>query len=257
MGLTLVGSTLTGATLGGVTAFAPDAVTFDGTNDVLHCADTLANFDSKVGIISAFVNRLGDTGTSVILSTYNSGSDGMVELRFGGDNTITAQCRKDTGNASFIILTSTQTITDSNWHHIAVCYDTTSSTNTRMFIDDVEETLTLKTVTDDFISWDASHMTIGARFGDGLKFSGDLAEVIATDEFLDFNTVSNRRKVINADGTPADPGADGSAITGTQPRVYQTGDAAAWNAGTHAGSFTTWSMTGAVTDSSNEPVDAI
>lgn len=66
--------------------------------------------------------------------------------------------------------------------------------------------------------------------GTGL-LNGRLGLYYYTDEFIDLGVAANHDDIVATDGTPADWGADGSALTGTQPRGFVKGDATAINAG--------------------------
>lgn len=72
-----------------------------------------------------------------------------------------------------------------------------------------------------------------------------------TDEFVNLNTAANHNNIVATDGTPADWGSNGSNFTGTQPRGFVKGNAAALNAGggiNLGSSPDKWIMTGAVVD---------
>ena len=90
-------------------------------------------------------------------------------------------------------------------------------------------------------------------------WNGDIAEVYYAQEYVDLSVQANREKFISGTGTgakPVDLGNDGSIPTGTQPLIYFRGAKDTWNAGTNAGSGGDFTMSGAVVDSSNEPVEA-
>lgn len=48
-----------------------------------------------------------------------------------------------------------------------------------------------------------------------------------TDQFIDLGVAANHNPIVATDGRPADWGANGSAVTGTQPRAFIKGNAAA------------------------------
>jgi hypothetical protein len=80
-----------------------------------------------------------------------------------------------------------------------------------------------------------------------------MAEVYATNEFLDLSIESNRRKFISASGTPVNLGTDGNIPTGTQPLIYLSGPATNWNAGKNFGSWSGFTVHGTVTDCTSSP----
>jgi hypothetical protein len=86
--------------------------------------------------------------------------------------------------------------------------------------------------------------------GTGLM-QGRLGLFLMTDEFVNLSTAANHNNIVATDGTPADWGSNGSNFTGTQPRGFVKGNAAALNdaGGINLGSSPDeWVMTGAVVD---------
>lgn len=66
--------------------------------------------------------------------------------------------------------------------------------------------------------------------GTGLV-NGKLGLFYMTDEFIDLGVPANHNNIVATGGTPADWGATGANVTGTQPRGFVKGDATAINAG--------------------------
>lgn len=72
-----------------------------------------------------------------------------------------------------------------------------------------------------------------------------------TDQFIDLGVAANHNAIVATDGRPADWGANGSAVTGTQPRAFIKGTAAELsvgggiNLGSSAQKFV---LTGSITD---------
>jgi len=86
--------------------------------------------------------------------------------------------------------------------------------------------------------------------GTGLV-NGKLGLFYMTDEFIDLSVAANHNGIVATNGTPADWGATGANVTGTQPRGFVKGNAAALNAGggiNLGSSPDKWIMTGAVVD---------
>lgn len=86
--------------------------------------------------------------------------------------------------------------------------------------------------------------------GTGLV-NGRLGLFLMTDQFVDLGVASNHNNIVATTGAPADWGANGSNFTGTQPRGFIKGNAAAINAGggiNLGSSPDKWVITGAVVD---------
>lgn len=73
-------------------------------------------------------------------------------------------------------------------------------------------------------------MDFMASVGSGI-IKGSVTFFYMSDRFVDLNVVSNLDDIIALDGKPGNYGSDGSGLDGTIPRVYLTGNAAAWNSG--------------------------
>ena len=94
---------------------------------------------------------------------------------------------------------------------------------THLYINDVSDKTDDVGPTDDTIDYDSTDWAIGAFTDGNTKFNGAIADLyFAPGQFLDFSDVVNRRKFINADGTPVRLGPDGSYPTGTAPLIFFT-----------------------------------
>ena len=152
------------------------------------------------------------------------------------------------------------------WHQLLASWNIANgNTDNRMYVDDSTADNDLNLASDGTIDYDTANGTGDWAIGGGIfnegslyqKLNGEIGPVWFDTTWIDFNVEANRRKFINADGTPADLGSDGSTPTGSQPKIFMNGDATYWNAGTNGGTGGAFTMTGSVTDSGNEPIDAI
>lgn len=237
--------------------YIAEAVVFDGTNDYLSKTSALTGAaDGKTFTISAWVylNGTGKYQSIYWMSTTTVGSSWRMFLRVTNFQQFECQARNAAGSSIFLMQShSTEAISGSTWAHIVISVDLGNS-KAHLYVDDVA-TINPSQITNDNIDWTVPYSNISAYSDGAGKLDADMAEVYFTDEYLDISVESNRRKFITADGTPTDLGSDGSTPTGTQPLVYFKGAASVWNAGTNAGSGGNFTMTGAVADSSNEPVE--
>jgi len=120
-------------------------------------------------------------------------------------------------------------------------------------IDPFPNVTTLKP--DDYANTRTQHAIMGQNdvsppTGTGL-INGRLGLFYMTDEFIDLGVAANHDDIVATDGTPTDWGAGGANVTGTQPRGFVKGDAAALNSGSGinlGSSPDKWVMTGAVVD---------
>ena len=231
------------------------AVDFDGTTDYLLGTGS-STYDTKVGTISAWFknDEYNTSDYDSIFNTFNTGSDGVVELRTVSGPVMLLMARANGTTSNAVLAYGSTTLTVGAWHHVVVSWDNAASAF-HMYIDDAVQSGSV-TQNDVAVRWDESNYCIGARPNNGspwIKHNGCLAEVYATREYIDLSVEANRRKFISATGSPVSLGADGSLPTGNQPDIYMSGQAANWNAGKNFGSAGDFTVTGAVTDCATIP----
>ena len=150
---------------------------------------------------------------------------------------------------------SASLLTSGQWYNFLISMDMSSSSNRHVYINDVPVSVTWSTYTvNGTIAWVKNlwYVCGGASSASYMKY--DFAQFYLTNEYLNLSVESNRRKFITSSLKPVDLGSDGSTPTGTSPIVYINGNATTWNAGANDGSGENFTMTGSVTNSSNEPI---
>lgn len=234
--------------------FEANAVTFDGSNDVSkHDGALTGGVAGTVLLASVFV-RLNALNINQVILGANV-TDQPIEMRIASSNRIFISVRPAAGGGSTANIIG-PVLTTGQWYHILITLDTNSLGNTRGYLDGVEMIYNQRQANTGNIGWDGTNWAVGNRHDVSVNFANfDISELYATNELLDITVQANRDKFLKSDGTPEDLGSDGSTPTGTQPLIYMSGDAAAWNAGINKGSGGNFVMSGAVTDSANEPVD--
>tara|TARA_Y100000114_G_scaffold43743_1_gene39264 strand:+ start:377 stop:1261 length:885 start_codon:yes stop_codon:yes gene_type:complete len=111
------------------------------------------------------------------------------------------------------------------WNCIQISFNTCVTNVGNVYVNDTHKA-SVGTATGLFLNTaGASRFYIGASLfgpsGAHAAYRGGLAEYYyAPGQYINFNIESNRRKFINADGTPVDLGADGSTPTGSRPMMY-------------------------------------
>jgi hypothetical protein len=245
------------AAAGGYTA---EAVTFDGTDSLEKTSNLTGLSNGKQFTVSTWLY----TGVSSTYGVFgNHGFKVYAQWRLG-DNRIDF-----VGNSTSGLILNDQAASTFNageWYHILYSVDLgVASSNTQCYVNDTQATITHATFSDADLAFDSGAISAGWTVGSIYdntpandpfqEIVGDMSEFWWDDSFLDLTTETNRRKFITADGQPVDLGSDGSTPTGSSPKMYFTGEASTWNAGTNAGSGGAFTMNNAVTDSSNEPVE--
>ena len=249
---------LRGATLAAVVEAAGgiNAVNFDGTNDWLERGAGLTGAaDSKTGIFSCWVNRSADGVSHQMLVQQEVGSNARQGLTIDDANLFKILMYNTIPGVILQVKTANAIVAADGWTHILAAWDL-AVPRVDIYIDDVEDADTPITLTDDTIDYTRDnagigHMWLSSNPGT-FKFNGCMADLYFQDgEFLDFTSAPNRRKFIDAGGSPVDLGADGSTPTGTQPLVFLSGDTDGWH--TNLGSGGGFTETGALTDCASSP----
>ena len=237
--------------------YTAEAVDFDGSNDSM-VVNSLGESDTKIVSYSFWARWNAFTTPSdmyLIGGGTNAGDRTTLLFRTGASGTLTIQAARSNGT-TILQAGIGGKLTLNTWHHILVSLDLSNSSNRNVYIDDVSAAMAWNTYSNANIAYAQSEFTLFDLTGNNRWYDGDVAEMyINNTDYIDLSTEANRRKFITSDGKPVDLGSDGSTPTGTQPIIYLSGVASTWNAGTNAGSWGDFTMTGAVADSGNEPVE--
>ena len=230
--------------------FTCDAVSFDGSNDYLiKSSDWTSNANSKVGIMSVFIQFQGGDGAFVNMASITDGDLGMAKGASGNKLYMKVGSTISAANGS------TDIADDDTWHHIIFAWD--AAADTRHGYVDGSSDFSLSGSDVDF-DWTQAAHTIGASANGSSKIFADVAEFyINNEEYLDISDAANLQKFRDTDGKPVDLGADGSEPTGSSPRVYlhlDDGETVA-NFAVNAGTGGDYSITGALATASTSPTD--
>ena len=151
--------------------------------------------------ISAWVKR-GGTGVNdtVVSKMESSGNFKGYLLFIGSANVVKFVLRHQNTPTARLIVDSTSTITDTNWHHISVTYDGSSSVSgVKIYIDGVSDTVTTAG-TLNATTLNSSPFNIGARNSNSLFATATIDEVSLFNSEL---SQSNVTSIYNS-GVPND-----------------------------------------------------
>lgn len=242
----------------------PALTQFDGTNDWLQIPTVGAPFldlANRRTLTQAFYATFDGTDATDCYYSESSGTDFTIrKLGTASTNRIRYRFKNNAGAAICEIDSSfRQLAADGSDAAKRLWVFTINLTTGRFFImrgkeiDPFPIVTTLKA--DDYCNTRTSIAIMGQNdltgpAGTGL-LNGRLGLFYMTDEFVNLNTASNHNNIVATDSTPADWGSNGSNFTGTQPRGFVKGDAAAINSGSGinlGSSPDKWTITGAVVD---------
>jgi len=112
------------------------------------------------------------------------------------------------------------------WYHILASWNTDALVDVNyVYLNDVDiwSDATTNTVNNQLVGYERTNAEVQIGGGDliGAPLQGCMSQVwFDSNTFLDITIEANRRKFINADGSPVALGPDGSVPTGTSPLIY-------------------------------------
>lgn len=237
-----------------------NAWTFDGTNDWIE-KSTIAASDLNICLVSLWfrVNTL--SRAQYLWGGYNNfrcyirlSSGNVIQIRIGG-------------NAAVNLWTSdvnSATISDNNWHHICMSWDSSTFTTTDKLtirLDGVAKTLASAASASGATDLNLYYF-VGAEGGSPLppvsstRFDGDIAEFFfhaGFSTYFDLDTAGNIEKFRTTGGKPENLGSDGSTPLGEQPLQYLNDPASTANV--NKGSAGNWTIGGALGVATSSPSD--
>lgn len=226
-------------------------VLFDDTNDYLGGVDPASLTDNDLMGISFWYKPTSGASVDDFVY-YINGARVVVRISAGdASNRIVTVSTENASAVKFWEMDSTASLVIGEWNHVII---RRNSTATEIYINDVDEkdADTTGPATDDTDwngggdSWIGTISTLTPRLGAAIQ------EVwIANQDPGALATESNRRKFLNANGTPANLGADGSTPTGTQPAIYLRNAYTSFE--TNLGSLGDFTVTGALADDGTLP----
>lgn len=225
------------------------AVTFDGTNDYLtRGADLTGNANSKL-VTGSFWWRMNSAIGAML---FQSESDSFRVFLSAPTYELYIDA-KDNGGLRDLEVQSSGGYNDTSWHHALFSFDMSDTSKRHLYIDDVD-VLSVTTYSNDLLDFTRADHAVGAKTDGSAKFNGDMAEIwLNFGGYIDFATVTNRRKFISANGKPVDLNSDGSGPIGSAPFVYLSGAVASWH--TNDGSGGGFTENGALTAAATSPSD--
>jgi hypothetical protein len=241
--------------------YNPVAVTFDGMNDYLtRGADLSSNGDGTTLTGSFWFRRAGVYST---LERIYANASTRFELAFSAANRFRI-VGQNTGATDVVNISSTTTITDTDWHHVMFSVDTnqgcvngtTTGPGCYIYIDGVAEAVIVTTFTAaGSIDFTQTNHAVGAITTGTNKFIGDLADFwLELRYFSDLSSAANRAEFISG-GKPVYLGTNGSlGPTGAAPDVFLSGALASWE--TNDGSGGGFTENGTLAASAHPVVEA-
>jgi len=108
-------------------------LSFDNVDDYINCG-TNASLTSAKGTIALWAKRNASGQYTALVHLIEDASQDYLELKIAGDNK--AKIEIEDGNASKVSIATSNTITDTNWHHLAY---TQEGSGVKIYVDGEEQ----------------------------------------------------------------------------------------------------------------------
>ena len=177
------------------------STSFDGVDDFVNMGDVLDFERTSAFSISAWIKR-GGTGVNdtVVSKMESSGNFRGYLLFISSTNLVKFVLRNVNTSSNRLFVDSTSTITDTNWHHILMTYDGSSSVSgVKIYIDGISDTVTTAG-TLSATTLNSSPFNIGARNSNSLFATATIDETAIFNVELSASAVTS----IYNSGTPTD-----------------------------------------------------
>ena len=167
------------------------SISLDGVDDFVTMGDVLDFERTSAFSISAWVKR-GGTGVNdtVVSKMESSGNFRGYLLFISSTNLVKFVLRNVNTSSNRLFVDSTSTITDTNWHHILMTYDGSSSVSgVKIYIDGVSDTVTTAG-TLSATTLNSSPFNIGARNSNSLFATATIDETAIFNSELSASDVT-------------------------------------------------------------------
>ena len=241
-------------------AFAPNPVYFDGTNDYgEHLAALTGIADS--GLVSfAFMFRpTGTVADQHIFSCTQTTGNGTYRLIIGRDAAAKVYMAAQNSTPAVVLSARSSALAVDTYYSVCGSVDLSSTSLRHLYINDVSDLATVTTYTvGGTINFSAAvRNAIGAAAGNfTLKLNGDLVFLwVDPGRYVDFSVEANRRLFFDSTNYPEDLGKFGEIPFSAQPKVFLAGPTASFlaNRGTGLG----FTPVGALTDGTVIPAGGV
>lgn len=225
-------------------SFTANAAVFNGTTNYVRMEGDSTGMGDTTGMtVSFWVKFNAINKAQYICSHATAGAVEYFACYVNASNTWRFRASSNGTVGSAADLTSSITFTTGTWYHVLWTVKTSSSSDTKLVVNGVEDTSLVETTLTGTIDLTVTgkRNTIGGS-PSGTPASlldGTVAEVWANDSWLDPTT--NLSKFYNA-GNPVSLGTNGETPTGASPFFYfsSNGQGTSWatNTGTVTGTWT-------------------
>ena len=185
-------------------AVLADAIDFDGTNDYLsRSSDLVGNTDGKTFTFSAWVCNVG---TAQGFFYANDSGYFAVDITNGSGMRMRGYSSSGTQILDASVPTFSISVDQYSFYNVLISVDLANTSNRGVYVNDVSQSVTWTTYTNDSIDFTRSLHRIaasGTTGGAGQLYKGRLAHVYLDYTYRNLSVEANRRLFITADRKPA------------------------------------------------------
>ena len=192
---------------------------FDGSTDYLDGNALTGIADGKKGTVVFFL-RFANAASATEEYMANTGAAWRIIRVTDGRAQIIAENAAGTVILS-LITTGTAPLAAAGTYVVMYSFDLATAGSGRIYVNDVAQTFTETTFTDDTINYTETEYSLGANALGSNKMTGDMYVVwFDPTTNLEFNTESVRRKFADVNNVPVFMGSHGELPTGTPPILF-------------------------------------
>lgn len=234
--------------------YGATGIDFNGTNYLQRASGLTGAADTNKLTFSCWAKSGADGGSFDTIARIG----GLLISRVGGNRVnflgVKSGSRLDVDTPANSLLVA------DGWVHILASFDLSDTSKRHIYLDGVEQTLTITTYdTGGEIVFTSGSFYVARSTFTSFEWVGSLADVwLDIGNYMDLSKETNRRKFLTSTGDPEYLGADGSRPTGTAPILFLGGrDVTTTNWNTNKGTGGDFTITGTLAEDSTPPsVDA-
>lgn len=206
-----------GMSFGAMSAgFRADGVTFDTSTYLTRGGGFTGAADGKEFTFSGWVKT---DGTEVIY-LLNAGTGNFFEVRCQLRN-VAVTTLNTSSSQNIVAVTTGNPLSTTEWNHIAISVDLTSSSNRHIYVNRSAATVNWSVYNNSNIDMTRTDWQVNASDSSGGSAKDcDMAEIYLVQSYLDISDSGNLAKFVNGNNNPVDLGNSGEKPTGSAALVY-------------------------------------
>jgi hypothetical protein len=234
--------------------YTANGVVFDGATWAW-VLGAMGASDTKVGSVSFWFWMKGGNATPQIFLQSTTGGQNRFTISRDSSNRIAFFARDASGSTALSYTTATAdalTTSMTAYAHYCASWDLATGV-VHSYLNGVSSVQGTPTTANLAIDYTGSQWSIGSANAGNTFFNGWIADFYLNfATAIDFSNATERQKFRSSGGAPVSLGANGSTPTGSQPRIFHSGDASTWHTNLGSGNGLTI-QAGTITNAATDP----